>query len=267
MTADSQTQHKLARQRNDRHSYLLPDHWVISLRDNVGLWWLDHEAYVERVCDIVQERGAQTVLEVGCGDGWNCARLADRGLEVVGCDWSRNAIAHAARLVPKGRFYCGDVTDPGFKRVFSEQFDAIVMVEVIEHIPPEACAGALANMLGFLREGGTFVLTTPSVNQPNTNPQHYRHFDEATLRAEVTAVKAMEVVAVEGYGDARFEKAYHNVMRFFDNRLYRIKPLKRWLDDSYRRAHARQTPIERSRGLIMTSVKGDSGGEETSRQK
>jgi SAM-dependent methyltransferase len=247
--------HVIAHESNRRNGYLLPDYWILPLCDNTGLWWLDHEAYVERVCEIVKSSGAETVLEAGCGDGWNCHKLAECGLDVVGCDWSQNGIDHAKRLVPNARFHCGDLTDPEFKRVFSELFDAVVLIEVIEHIPPDECALALANVLRFLRPGGTFVMTTPSIHQVNQNPQHYRHFDEMTIRAVLSTVEGMEVTAVEGYGDAVFERAYLQIMRLVDNRFYRIKPLKRWLDGVYRRKYARGTSPRRCRGLIMTAVK------------
>ena len=80
-------------------------------------------------------------------------------------------------------------------------------------------------------------MTTPSIHQVNQNPQHYRHFDEMTIRAVLSTVEGMEVTAVEGYGDAVFEKTYVQIIsRLFDNRFYRIKPLKRWLDGVYRRS-------------------------------
>jgi SAM-dependent methyltransferase len=247
--------HAVTQEANQQSGYLLPDYWIIPLCDNTGVWWLDHEAYVDRVSEIVRASGARSVLEAGCGDGWNCHKLVQCGLDVVGCDWSRNGIDHAARLVPEARFYCGDLTDPEFQSSFPELFDSVVLIEVIEHIRPDKCALALGNILRFLRPGGTFVLTTPSTNQINDNPQHYRHFDENTIRSLLSAVPAMEVVAVEGYGDEVFCRTYNQIMRLFDNRFYRIKPLKRWLDGIYRRTHASRTSLQRCRGLIVTAVK------------
>lgn len=252
-------EYALQQDSNQQTGYLLPDHWVVPLRDNQGLWWLDHEAYVARACEIVKASGARTVFEAGCGDGGNCHKLVECGLEVVGCDWSQNAIDHARRLVPSAQFYCGDLTDTEFQRNFPALFDAVVLIEVIEHIRPDECATALANILQFLRPGGTFVLTTPSTNQARDNPQHYRHFDESIIRSVLSTVQGMEVVAVEGYGDAVFGRKYNQLMRFFDNRLYRIKPLKRWLDGIYRRNYARRTLPERCRGLIVTAVKRAEG--------
>ncbi len=245
----------LAQEANKQSGYLLPDYWVLPLCDRTGVWWMDHEAYVSRVCEIVKNSGARTVLEAGCGDGWNCHKLVQSGLDVVGCDWSQNAIDHARRLVPGARFYCGDVTGLDFVRTSPDLFDAVALIEVIEHIRPDECIAALMNITRLLRPEGTFVLTTPSTNQVNHNPQHYRHFDEATIRSVIASVPGMEVIAVEGYGDAVFARKYHRMMRLFDNRLYRIKPLKRWLDDVYRHKHACRTPTDRCHGWIVTAIK------------
>src|SRR5689334_7421491 len=97
LTAERE-RHAAAHESNKQTGYLLPDHWILPLCDNTGVWWLDHEAYVARVCEIVKASGARTVFEAGCGDGWNCNELVQCGLDVVGSDWSRNAIDHARRL-------------------------------------------------------------------------------------------------------------------------------------------------------------------------
>ena len=165
------------------YEYRLPDHWLLS---EDSIWTMMHHAYVGRVVELVRERGARRVLELGCGDGWNSGKLAEAGLDVVGVDWSANGIEHARRLVPRARFVRGDVRDPGVAAQLGGPFDAVVFIEVLEHIPPPDCPDVLRLIARQLRPGGHLVMTTPSVNYPNTNPQHYRHFDEPTLRALIT---------------------------------------------------------------------------------
>src|SRR4051812_22865136 len=122
------------------YQYRLPDHWIL---DQQKLWTIMHDCYVNRVVDLVVESGASNVLEIGCGDGFNCGKLAAAGLEVAGVDWSENGIAYAKQLVPEGRFLKGDIRDAVFKRTFPKPFDAVILVEVLEHIPPADCADAL----------------------------------------------------------------------------------------------------------------------------
>ena len=154
------------------YGHKLPDHWILEQAEITGHFKIMHDAYVNRVVEIISNTGARTVIEVGCGDGWNCNKQVQAGLNVVGIDWSRNGSAYANMLVPGAQFYCGDIRDTEFLERFPEPFDAVVFIEVIEHIPPEDCVNALRNISASLKNGGTLVLTTPSINSPNTNPQH-----------------------------------------------------------------------------------------------
>lgn len=226
--------------------YETPYHWSLP-QDSV--WTAIHNSYVTRVVDLLTQRAAHRVLEVGCGDGWNCNKLVEAGLAVAGVDWSAKGIAHARRLVPGARFFCGDIRDPAFREQFPEPFDAAIMVEVIEHIAPADCAGALENIKECLGPSGIIVLTTPSTNFPNTNPRHFRHFDRVSLQGLVNEVGGMHLALLEGYGNTRHLRLFELCRPFIDNRVYRIKPLlRRMLDFVGRRAE--RTPLDRCCGLI-----------------
>src|SRR3954464_12822842 len=69
----------------DTYQYLLPDHWIL---DETKLWTVMHGRRVQAVGDQVIQSGARTVLEIGCGDGYNVGKLAKAGLDVAGVDWS-----------------------------------------------------------------------------------------------------------------------------------------------------------------------------------
>ncbi len=233
--------------------YLLPDHWIVHesqpYHSAERLYRFMSEAYVARVVDLLIESGARRVLEAGCGDGWNCGRLVKANLETVGVDCNANAIDHAARLVPAGRFICGDITNPQLLEQLSPPFDAAILIEVIEHIPPDKCAQALQNLRDCLKTGGSLVVTTPSTNIDKCDPTHYRHFSEQLLRETIEETGTMRVKWIEGYGNALFERWYYRLARFFDNRFYLIKPIRSWLQRYYRK-HATQSPLGRCHGLL-----------------
>ena len=79
------------------------------------------------IVDAVARRSPQRVLDVGCGEGWLCRALADRGIEVVGVDGSATLI-ESARAAGGADYvalsYQEIADDPS--RVSDRAFDAIV---------------------------------------------------------------------------------------------------------------------------------------------
>jgi 2-polyprenyl-3-methyl-5-hydroxy-6-metoxy-1,4-benzoquinol methylase len=234
-------------------SYALPDHWVMHERDPDGMFTRLHGYYINRVVEILKRSGATSVLEVGCGDGWACGQLVKAGLEVVGIDWSKNAVGYASIRVPGATFLCADARDPVLAKKYSNKFDASALIEVIEHIPPDDCVSALQNIGQYLKSGATFVLTTPSTNFPNTNPQHFRHFSEELIRDIISQSGQFVVTSVEGYGDMTAERAHWRMARWFDNRIYRVKPVHAALLRRLNRMNtAGPTALNRCHGFIVT---------------
>jgi len=237
------------------YAYRFPDHWLVHEKYTDTLFERLSRAYVSRAIEIIKQSGAKSVLEVGCGDGWNCGQMAKSGLDVVGIDWSENGIKFAKHFVESGQFFRADVRDEDFLHRFPNKFDALALIEVLEHIPPKDCISALMNISAPLKSGGTFVLTTPSVNYPNTNPQHYQHFTEEKLRELVTCAKLI-VKKIEGYGDVSASNSYWSRMRWVDNSLYTIKPLARMLTARYHQTtNLRNTPFDCCHGFIVTIEK------------
>jgi 2-polyprenyl-3-methyl-5-hydroxy-6-metoxy-1,4-benzoquinol methylase len=236
------------------HDYLLPVHWIVHERDPDGLSTRLHDYCVQRVVRIIRSAGAKTVLEVGCGDGWACGEMVKAGLDVVGIDWRSNALRYAGIRVPGAKFIQADVYGKALVEQFPEKFDAIALIEIIKRIRPADCASALRNILSDLKDGGVLVLTAPSTNCVNDDPQHCRHFTEDALRREISgADPTLTIASIEGYGDVRAEKSYWAAARWFDNRIYRLKPAHDALLQRYHnRTKLGPTSLDRCNGLIMT---------------
>jgi 2-polyprenyl-3-methyl-5-hydroxy-6-metoxy-1,4-benzoquinol methylase len=230
------------------YQYRLPDHWVMP-QDNI--FAIMHSAYVRRAVQIFNFYRAGRVLELGCGDGWNCGQFADAGMTVTGVDWSVNGIDHARRLVPNARFVCGDAREPAVLAELEPPFDGVALVEVIEHVPPADCPALLRQCADLLKPGGTLVLTTPSVNFPNKNPGHYRHFTADMLR-ELVEGAGFHVESIEGYGDVPAERRYYRLARWVDNRVWVLKPARDWLQHRYRR-YVLGSPPDRCHGWIVSA--------------
>ena len=99
-----------------------------------------------------------TVLDYGCGRGDFLELLVDRGYRAMGCDSSSESVAStASRLAGK----------PGFLGAFASEgtppqpAGTITLLEVVEHLPPEALPPFLRRAAGFLEAGGRIVTTSP----------------------------------------------------------------------------------------------------------
>ncbi len=99
------------------------------------------------------------VLDVGCGNGYWTDRVRSRGAVVTGIDGSSQGIAYAREAYPGIRFEQMLATETLLADLCEEPFDAVMAVEVIEHIfDPRAF---VVNCVRAIKPGGTLVLSTP----------------------------------------------------------------------------------------------------------
>jgi SAM-dependent methyltransferase len=150
-----------------------------------------HHLKFERVaCEL---DGYTRVLDVGCGPGTLAGNFA-AGHDWVGTDLSTRQIEYARQTygATGARFYRAT---PATVPEHEGPFDAVTMVELIEHLPPAAVDEALGDALSRLRPGGKVVVTTPNFR---------------------SAWPALEAV-VNRFGDVSY--SFQHVNRFDPSRL------------------------------------------------
>jgi 2-polyprenyl-3-methyl-5-hydroxy-6-metoxy-1,4-benzoquinol methylase len=105
--------------------------------------------------------GIKTVLDAGCGDGNFTASLSEEGgYDMYGIDLSQGGIQRARERWPGILFAEWSLNDDlrgAFPGIVA--FDAIVSVEVIEHLYSPRTF--MQRALETLRPGGLLILTTP----------------------------------------------------------------------------------------------------------
>lgn len=131
-----------------------------------------------------QNTVGRDVLDFGCGSGWGAARLASTARRVLGVDVDGDAVAYARSRyeAPNLTF---ELTSNGL--AFDADFDAVVSIQVLEHVPdPDAYLAAASRAL---RPGGAIFLATPNRAtrlyrfQKPWNPWHLNEWDRAGLQA------------------------------------------------------------------------------------
>lgn len=154
------------------------------------------------------------LLELGCSTGYLTSHFAGAAQGVVSVDINQRALALARHRDPGRRLVCADLEQLPFR---DEAFDAIVMLEVIEHTADDRTA--LREVTRILRLGGALVLSTPNAGM-------FAWLDPHNLRKRLA--RRLPAFARVGARLARFESG-----QFTDNlewhRHYTLDELARML--------------------------------------
>lgn len=172
-------------QRSQEEQYNFPYHYVPRVENGcfsqvrANRWGYEYLSYMTFVLEQLDKLDCESVLDIGCGDGRLLHELSRRGKVpyLCGVDYSESAIALAKAFNPKLDFFCGDITDP---KLLDGEFDAVTLIDVLEHIPPQTRPRFVQAVATRVRPGGALLVTVPSLNAP-VSKKHYEHFNELAL--------------------------------------------------------------------------------------
>lgn len=191
---------------------------------------MEYLSYLKFVIDKILEYHVSSVLDVGCGDGRFLNILNEIGNfnKIKGIDLSARAVKLAQALNYGIEFDVKDIKDE------TGTYEAVVCIEVLEHIPEEELTGFLSGICNTLCKDGRVFITVPSVNLP-LNKKHYRHYTVQLLEKQLqdSGLKLEEyfyIVPLSTTWDKIAQKLLNNhfyEMKIYDNwcwkRLWRKK--------------------------------------------
>jgi 2-polyprenyl-3-methyl-5-hydroxy-6-metoxy-1,4-benzoquinol methylase len=172
--------------------------------------------FLRKTLKYLRKGRAKTVLDAGCGDGNFTASIAEAGFDVFGIDLSEGGIRKAQeRGTARAQFKVASLYDD-YTTLFAGHatFDAVVSVEVIEHLySPRRFVRAAYEVLPV---GGLVIVTTPywgywknialSVTNridraltPLWDGGHIKHWSRRTI-CQLFSELPFEFVAFEGAG-------------------------------------------------------------------
>jgi len=132
-------------------------------------WWSDDIRWVRTLKNLVPGRLAwfdrhmdwqgRDVLDLGCAGGFMAEALAQRGAHVTGIDPAADAIDAARAHARESGLRIGYDVGVGEALPYeSASFDAVVCVDVLEHVAD--LAKVLSEVVRTLRPGGLFLFDT-----------------------------------------------------------------------------------------------------------
>lgn len=124
--------------------------WYDTYKDEPRWWAEGLDAFIMRLSPDAK------VLDVGCGAGLKAAYLLEKGVQVVGIDFSEAMITLARQEAPGGEFYVMDMQDVG---QLHEIFDGLLLMAVLLHVPKKEVAATLQKLMEKLKPGGYTYMT------------------------------------------------------------------------------------------------------------
>lgn len=109
--------------------------------------------------------GFSKVLEVGCGDGFGARLLSSACQDYTGIDADPMLIAEANKFVkmPSDDNMVFRVDNFAGEEILIDKYDAVVSLDVLEHIPEIQEHQFLVNVTKALHDSGVFICGMPSL--------------------------------------------------------------------------------------------------------
>lgn len=143
-------------------------------------WFVGRRSIVKHILLSLTLPSAPRILDLGCGTGGNLQLLSEFG-EVTGVEFDEKAVAMArdrhVRRVLQGAL-------PDRMPFSTEQFDLIVLLDVLEHIDDDLAS--VRTLSRLLAPGGYLVVTVPAFpflwSQHDVEHHHKRRYTASTLK-------------------------------------------------------------------------------------
>ncbi|MBS3927793.1 MAG: class I SAM-dependent methyltransferase [Sphingomonadales bacterium] len=155
----------------------------------------------ERYCWSISEISkrfcrAGRVLDAACGTGYGSSLLLGISNKVVGLDGDHGALDHARKRFGGSllSFRWSDLNHTIAGN--TEEFDAAVTIETIEHLPEEGAQFFLSELHRVIAKNGLLLISTPEFNAERglTSTFHLKEYTPNEMIALVTAAGFVDVV-------------------------------------------------------------------------
>jgi ubiquinone/menaquinone biosynthesis C-methylase UbiE len=177
------------------------------------------------------QKNVNSILDVGCGNGWIAKEFLPKGKTVVSLDISVTNPSIVKKLYSNPKHFA--VAADSFYLPFNDNsFDCVVASEIIEHVVDPA--GFIKELFRVVKKGGRLIITTPykekiiyylcvHCNQKTPANAHLHSFDEQKLESLYSG-KDLEGFKFEAFGNKfLIFLRTHTLFQFFPFWLWKLK--------------------------------------------
>ena len=176
-----------------------------------------HDLALDRVLEWIQDDGARTALDAGCGTGVLSMRLSSAGYSVDGFDVSAPMVSYARYNTkdrgrgPVPRFFVGDIAALDAQ---PRSYDLVCCLDVLFHYPYAECIEMLKKLadLTAFKLIGSFALATPFNSFWMEMGKRYFHQKNRMTNLHLMTYNEMEQVL---YRAGLTVTRTHRVKKFF----------------------------------------------------
>lgn len=175
-------------------------------------WGVEYLCLLRKIIEKVEHLKPETMLDVGCGDGALVTHVSSF-VEVTGVDLSARATTFARAFAGENaEILCQDAAQ------MEREFDLVVAMEVLEHVPDDAVDGFLETLVARTKSQGHVLITVPSTNVA-LNKKHHRHYDTALMQEHMrAAARGLEEISIDYFfREISWSRVYN---RLCDNRFF-----------------------------------------------
>ena len=152
------------------------------------------KGYERKLGPLLPDPPGATCLDLGCGTGMLAGYLRGRGHDnVVGVDLNDHLVA-VARANVSAEFVVDDVVH--YVATCGRTFDAIFLLNILEHIEPEKVIGFLTDVRSALNDNGFALVRAPNV-ACLMGAGHFH--DDFTHKTALTENSLRQVAAAAGF--------------------------------------------------------------------
>lgn len=190
------TGHTMAAPNKDQGTY-----WTKRLQGN----WQEINDFAKKVAPIIQRKGVQTLLDLGCGNGQDGLYFAERNIAVTCVDIARTPSVTLAAQNNKLNYVHDDLRNINFP---SNSFDAVYAHFSLHYFDDQQTQDSVKNIYRILSKGGMLFVKCLSTKSSLYGQgeklgeniyfyDHIRHFFSDTYMKETLESSGFKIDSIE----------------------------------------------------------------------